>query len=74
MKTLKSIFYTGQCVFSAFVIILGLLCGIRSLIAGQMFITLCFAAWAINGYVNFWCASIREYRAFRAATRKEVEQ
>lgn len=70
MKTIKTIFYTGQCVFSIIVILLGVFYGIRAIIAGQWFITLCFVAWVINGYVNFWCASIAEYRAFRASTHK----
>ncbi len=74
MKTIKSIFYTGQCVFSVIVIALGLFYGIRAMIAGQWFIVACFIAWVINGYVNFWRASITEYRAFRAASRKEVSQ
>jgi hypothetical protein len=70
MKTIKWIFYTGQCVFSVIVILLGVFYGIRAIIAGQWFITLCFVAWVINGYVNFWRASIDEYRVFRASLNK----
>lgn len=69
MNAIKWIFYTGQCVFSIIVIVLGIWWLIWSLIAGQIFVAACFVAWVINGYVNFWCASYAEYRGFRAAAK-----
>lgn len=69
MKTIKAIYYTGQCVFSAIVIIVGLLQLIRAAAAGQIFVSVMFVAWIANGYFLLWRASYADYRTYRASLK-----
>lgn len=66
-QRLAKIYFVGQVVFSVAVILLGVLYGIRCLLAGQIFCALCFGAIGyVSGYLLLFRASVNELRKHNA--------